>query len=49
MAASTRIIEEEHGTYRGTTRRHNGYWAGDLSSKVSATSGPTRPATYRRR
>ncbi len=44
--ASSRIVEEEHGTYRGTTRRHNGYWAGDFSSRVPATSGATRPARY---
>jgi hypothetical protein len=42
--ASTRIVEEERGTYRGGfVRRHNGYWAGDFSTKVPATSGATRP------
>jgi hypothetical protein len=39
--ASTRIIEEERGTYTGPLRRHNGYWAGDFTS--TRTSGPTRP------
>ena len=42
--SSTRTVEEERGTYRGgPTRRHNGYWAGDFSSTVPATSGATRP------
>jgi hypothetical protein len=45
--ASTRIVEEERGTYRaGPPRRHNGYWAGDFSTAVTATSGATRPAPY---
>jgi len=44
VMASTRIVEEERGTYRGIARRHNGYWAGDFSSLVPATSGATRPA-----
>ena len=44
VMASTRIVEEERGTYRGGfVRRHNGYWAGDFSTKVPATSGATRP------
>ena len=31
--ASTRIIEQEHGTYAGrVTHRHNGYYAGDFGS-----------------
>ena len=30
--ASTRIVEEERGTYRGRpTHPHNGYYAGDFS------------------
>ncbi len=42
--AATRIVEEEHGTYRGgPTRQHNGYWAGDFSTQVPATAGATRP------
>jgi hypothetical protein len=42
--ASTRIVEEESGTYRGGfIRQHNGYWAGDFSTRVPATSGTTRP------
>ena len=31
--ASTRIIEQDHGTYAGlVTHHHNGYYAGDFSS-----------------
>ena len=42
--ASTRIVEEDSGTYRGgPTRQHNGYWAGDFSTRVPASSGATRP------
>ena len=30
--ASTRIIEQDHGTYAGlVTHQHNGYYAGDFS------------------
>jgi hypothetical protein len=29
-------IEEEAGTYTGTFRAHNGYWAGDFSSATNA-------------
>ena len=32
--AATRIIEEEHGTFTGTPRNpHQGYYAGDFSSR----------------
>ena len=42
--ASTRIVEEDSGTYRGgSARLHNGYWAGDFSTRLPATSGATRP------
>jgi hypothetical protein len=41
--ASTRIIEEERGTYRGSVHPHNGYWAGDFSTRVPVTSGANRP------
>jgi hypothetical protein len=42
--ASTRVIEEERGTYRGGgPRQHNGYWAGDFHTRVPATTGATRP------
>ena len=42
--ASTRIVEEDRGTYRGApSATHNGYWAGDFSTQVPATSGATRP------
>jgi hypothetical protein len=27
------IVEEESGTYTGSTRRHNGYYAGDFASR----------------
>jgi hypothetical protein len=38
--ASTRIVEEERGTYTGQIRpQHNGYWAGDFPSSVPAPSG----------
>jgi hypothetical protein len=34
--ASTRIIEQDHGTYAGlVTHPHNGYYAGDLSRRGS--------------
>jgi hypothetical protein len=49
-------IEEESGTYTGSRRRHNGYYAGDFSqtpmltaSELSALARlrpPTFPATY---
>ena len=42
--ASERIIEIERGTYRGTARRHNGYWAGDFRSDRSAPNRPDRSA-----
>ena len=42
--ASTRIVEEERGTYTGQIRpQHNGYWAGDFSTSASITSGATLP------
>ena len=32
--ASTRIIEQDHGTYAGlVTHHHNGYYAGDFSGR----------------
>ena len=32
--ASTRIIEQDHGTYAGpVTHHHNGYYAGDFSRR----------------
>ncbi|HET6918571.1 MAG TPA: hypothetical protein VFI46_03795 [Jiangellaceae bacterium] len=34
------IIEEERGTYRGHAHPHNGCYAGDLSTAVSALSAP---------
>ncbi len=44
--ASTRIIEEERGTYRGgPVHPHNGYYAGDFRS----TWQPTSVATTLRR
>ncbi|MFC7496182.1 MULTISPECIES: hypothetical protein [unclassified Nocardioides] len=49
-------IEEETGTYTGTRRRHNGYYAGDFSGTPMPTAGelmalsrlqpPTFPSTY---
>lgn len=48
-------IEEESGTFTGTSRRHNGYYAGDFTRTPMATAGalsalaklrpPTAPAT----
>src|SRR3954454_20862804 len=47
--ASTRIVENECGTYRGgPTRRHNGYWAGDFSKRAAATAGPTPCISFAR-
>ena len=40
--ASTRIIEQDHGTYAGlVTHHHNGYYAGDFSRRatVRASAG----------
>ena len=32
--ASTRTIEQDHGTYAGlVTHQHNGYYAGDFSAR----------------
>jgi hypothetical protein len=31
------IVEEEQGTFTGTARRHNGYFAGDFSEVPMAT------------
>jgi hypothetical protein len=39
--ATSRIIEEERGTYTGHIHPHNGYWAGDFSAVPIAS--PTRP------
>jgi hypothetical protein len=43
--ASTRIIEQDHGTYVGlVTHHHNGYYAGDFSRRgtvcASADAAP---------
>jgi len=43
--ASTRIVEQDHGTYAGlATHHHNGYYAGDFSRRAtvraSAGAGP---------
>jgi hypothetical protein len=45
--AATRIIEEERGTFSGTPRgSHQGYWAGDFSTRTTAPSGFGFPAEY---
>ena len=31
--ASTRIIEQDHGTYAGRVTHHNGHYAGDSSRR----------------
>ena len=42
--ASTRIVEEERGTYTGQIRpQHNGYWAGEFSASVPTPSGAPVP------
>jgi hypothetical protein len=43
--ASTRIIEQDHGTYAGSfTHHHNGYYAGDFSQRGTVrTSVDTSP------
>ena len=43
--ASTRIIEQDHGSYAGlVSHHHNGYYAGDFSRRrtvrASATAAP---------
>ena len=46
--ATSRIIEEESGIYRGRRlHRHNGYYAGDFSAQPLASFGLTRPAASR--
>jgi hypothetical protein len=45
-------IEEESGTYTGSSRRHNGYYAGDFSSipmpsaRELAALAKLRPPTF---
>ena len=43
--ASTRIIEQDHGTYAGlVTHHHNGYYAGDFSRRGTVrASADTTP------
>ncbi len=43
--ASTRIIEQDHGTYAGlVTHHHNGYYAGDFSRRGTVrASADTAP------
>ena len=43
--ASTRIIEQDHGTYAGlVTHHHNGYYAGDFSRRGTVcASAKTAP------
>jgi hypothetical protein len=42
--ASTRIIEEERGTYRGQfSHKHNGYYAGDFSTPNRPMLGTWHP------
>lgn len=43
------IVEEESGTYTGSTRRHNGYYAGDFAGRPfqpleASISDPRVPA-----
>jgi hypothetical protein len=46
------IIEEESGTYTGSSRRHNGYYAGDFTRNPMRTAGELsalarlRPPTF---
>ena len=35
-------IEEDSGTYTGTLRRHNGYYAGDFSLPADRAQVPVR-------
>ena len=45
-------IEEESGTYTGSLRRHNGYYAGDFTRTPVRTASersalaPLRPSTF---
>ena len=45
-------IEEERGTYTGSPRRHNGYYAGDFTREPMRTAGELaaltklRPPTF---
>jgi hypothetical protein len=46
--ATSRIIEEESGIYRGRRiHRHNGYYAGDFSAQRPTSFGLARPAASR--
>ena len=46
------MVEEEQGTFTGTTHRHNGYYAGDFSQVPMATPrqlaalSSLRPTTF---
>ena len=43
----TQVIEEEHGTYRTTTKNpHQGYYAGDFSSRSTDLDGFARAVLY---
>ena len=42
--ASTRIIEQDHGTYAGHfTHQHNGYYAGDFGTAQQPVALPLPP------
>ena len=44
--ASTRIVEQDHGTYAGlVTHHHNGYYAGDFSRRATVRASATGLAT----
>jgi hypothetical protein len=48
--AATRVIEEERGTFTGTPRNpHQGYYAGDFSSRPAAANGFARALQYAER
>ena len=43
----TQVIEEEHGTYRATAKNpHQGYYAGDFSSRSTDLDGFARAVLY---
>jgi hypothetical protein len=45
--AATRIVEEERGTFTGTPRNpHQGYYAGDFTTRSTELDGFARALRY---
>ena len=41
--ATSAVIEEERGTFSGSYRMHNGYYAGDFSHRANSAVEGTGP------